>query len=125
MDTTTAVKSLNALAQSTRLEAFRLLVMEGEAGLAAGRIASALNVPHNTLSTHLGILENAGLVQARRESRSIIYSVDFGGTRALMGFLMKDCCQGSAELCQPVLDNIVPACCGDNISGDQNETNAH
>ena len=55
-------KSLGALAQESRLNAFRLLVRSGPDGLAAGEIARQLSIPHNTLSSHLSILSNAGLI---------------------------------------------------------------
>jgi DNA-binding transcriptional ArsR family regulator len=111
MDNDAAIRALGALAQASRLEAFRLLVRAGDAGLPAGEIARALGVPHNTLSTHLGILGNADLVRSRREGRRVIYRADFDGTRALLGFLLEDCCQGSPELCAPVLDSMLTECC--------------
>jgi len=111
MDINTTVKSLGALAQESRLAAFRLLVRRGDEGMAAGEIARTLSVPHNTMSSHLAILVNAGLINSRRESRSIIYSIDFSGTRELLSFLMEDCCQGQPELCAPVLDSVLPGCC--------------
>ena len=114
MDITTTVKSLGALAQESRLAAFRLLVRRGVDGMAAGEIARTLSIPHNTMSSHLAILVNAGLINSRRESRSIIYSIDFGGTRELLSFLMEDCCQGQPELCAPVLDSVLPGCCAPN-----------
>lgn len=98
-----AVEGLSALAQETRLAVFRLLVKAGPDGLPAGAIADALGVPPNTLSTHLGILARAGLVAARREGRSIIYSADQDGTAALLLFLVADCCGGRPELCAPLL----------------------
>jgi len=111
MDMSQAVKTLGALAQESRLETFRLLVRCGIEGMPAGKIAKALDIPHNTLSTHLTILVNAGLVNSHRESRSIIYSIDFDGTRGLLSFLMEECCQGRPEVCAPLLDSVLPACC--------------
>ena len=111
MEISTAVQSLGALAQETRLQAFRLLVQQGPKGLAAGDIARALTIPHNTLSSHLAILVNAGLISSRRESRSIIYSVNFKGARKLLGFLMQECCQGDEKVCTPVLDTLFEGCC--------------
>jgi DNA-binding transcriptional ArsR family regulator len=125
MDISTTVKALAALAQESRLNAFRLLVRGGPEGLAAGEIARQLNIPHNTLSSHLAVLANAGLLSSRRVSRSIIYSIDFDGTRELLAFLMEDCCQGQPELCAPVLDSLLPGCCAStDITGETNETNA-
>ena len=125
MDISDATRALGALSQESRLRAFRLLVRSGAEGIAAGKIAEALDIPHNTMSTHLATLVHAGLVSSRRESRSIIYRVDFDGTRELLAFLMEDCCQGQPELCSPVLDSLLPGCCNpnDNI-GDNHETNA-
>lgn len=111
MDINQATSALSALAQESRLAVFRLLVRAGSDGLCAGDIAEALEIRHNTLSTHLAILTRAGLLRSRRESRSIIYSVDFDGTRALLGFLLEDCCQGAPEICSPALDTVLPSCC--------------
>ena len=112
MQTAEATDALAALAQENRLSAFRLLVRAGSAGLAAGDIAQTLAIPHNTLSTHLAILSRAGLIRSRREGRNIIYSADFEGTRALLSFLLEDCCQGAPEVCNTALDTLLPACCG-------------
>jgi len=125
MDISITVKALGALAQESRLRAFRLLVRSGPEGLAAGEIARRLDVPHNTLSSHLAILSNAGLVVSHRESRSIIYRVNFAGTRELLAFLVEDCCQGQPELCAPLLDSLVPdGCATTSTSGDNHETHA-
>ena len=91
--------ALSALAQDTRLEVFRLLVTAGPEGASAGDIAQAIKVPAPTLSFHLKELEQAQLVASRRESRSIIYSANYGHMRALLAFLMEDCCRGRPEIC--------------------------
>ena len=107
----TASKALTALGQESRLRAFRLLIKQGPKGIAAGDVARRLGIPHNTLSAHLSILSNAGLVTSRRAGRSIIYAVDFDGMRGLLAFLMEDCCRGKPELCSPILDRLLPECC--------------
>ncbi len=76
-----------ALAQETRLEAYRLLLRYQPFGLAAGDIARLLAVPHNTLSAHMGVLQHAGLVRSRREGRSIIYAAEPSRFMAAAGFL--------------------------------------
>lgn len=111
MDVMIAARTFAALSQKSRLEAFRLLVRCGSEGISAGDIARSLGIPHNTMSSHLAILVNAGLLTSRRESRSVIYSIDFEGTRALLAFLMEDCCQGRPEVCAPLLDSVLPECC--------------
>ena len=114
MDISDAARALGALSQESRLRAFRLLVRSGADGIAAGKIAETLDIPHNTMSTHLATLVHAGLVSSRRESRSIIYSIDFDGTRELLAFLVEDCCQGQPEVCLPVLESLLPGCCAAN-----------
>jgi ArsR family transcriptional regulator, arsenate/arsenite/antimonite-responsive transcriptional repressor len=113
MDVIAATESLAALAQETRLRAFRLLVEAGPEGMPAGEIARRLGVPHNTLSVHLAQLTRAGLARSRRESRSIIYLADLAGVRDLIAFLVQDCCHGRPEACGPLLDAVLPlaACC--------------
>jgi DNA-binding transcriptional ArsR family regulator len=94
-----ALTALAALAQDTRLAVFRHLVVAGPEGSAAGDIAQAVKVPAPTLSFHLKELEQARLVTSRRESRSIIYSANYERMRALLAFLMEDCCRGQPEIC--------------------------
>jgi DNA-binding transcriptional ArsR family regulator len=111
MDMETAVRALGALAQGRRLEAFKLLVRAGKRGMPAGEIARELGMLPNTLSSHLAILSQGGLVASRREGRSIIYFLDLGGTRQLLSFLMEDCCQGRPEVCEPLLSALLSDSC--------------
>jgi len=94
-----ALAALAALGQPTRLEIFRLLIRREPQGLAAGAIADAINCPHNTLSSHLSILARSGLVRGARNGRFIIYHANVEGMRALLGFLVTDCCDGHPEPC--------------------------
>lgn len=110
MQLPTAVEALSALAHGHRLAAFRLLVRAGGEGLPAGEIARELGVLPNTLSTHLAILGHAGLVQSRRDGRSVIYTADYDGMRGLLGFLVADCCAGRPEICAPLAD-AAQSCC--------------
>lgn len=95
-----AVEGLSALANSNRLAVFRLLVKAGPDGLAAGEIAREIGVSASTLSAQLTILANAGLVRSRRMGRSIIYAADYQRMRALLDFLVADCCAGHPEICE-------------------------
>ena len=96
-----ALAALAALAQDNRLDAFRLLVEAGPEGMPAGSIANALKLAPNTLTFHLDRLRDAGLVNVRREGRSMIYSAQFDTMNALLGFLTENCCQGAQEACTP------------------------
>jgi ArsR family transcriptional regulator len=104
MEIKEAAGKLAALSQETRLGVFRLLLVEGPDGMAAGDIARHLDVPPSTLSSHLSVLENAGLIGSTRVKRSIRYAVDIAGARALIGFLTEDCCQGNPAICGPAFD---------------------
>jgi len=106
MKTEDAVARLSALAQETRLELFRKLVRRGSAGLAAGALAEALAVPAPTLSFHLAALERVGLVAARREGRSIVYTASYPAMEELLGFLLENCCADGA--CAPVSNLVAP-----------------
>ncbi|MGZ3376366.1 MAG: ArsR/SmtB family transcription factor [Phenylobacterium sp.] len=110
MESPAAVTALSALAHAGRLAVFRLLVQAGPQGLAAGEIARATESLANTLSANLNILAAAGLVAARRDGRSIIYTADYDRMRGLLAFLMEDCCGGKPEICAP-LAAVASQCC--------------
>lgn len=94
MEKSFAISALAALAQETRLDIFRTLVQAGPAGLAAGSIATHLDIPSATLSFHLKELRSARLVRCERQGRLRIYSPDFTITNELIHFLTANCCQG-------------------------------
>ena len=110
MESENAILALAALAQSTRLDVFRLLVKHEPEGLAAGDIARALAVPQNTMSSHLGVLSRAGLVSAQRFSRSIVYRADLSRFQDVMLFMLRDCCDGRPEICAPLVQSLTPCC---------------
>lgn len=110
MEIKTAVTALSALAQETRLAAYRALVAAGEAGLPAGEIASRLDVPPATLSFHLKELTHAGLVKSRSEGRFVIYAADYAAMSGLLNFLSEECCGGRPELCLPVAKTACKTC---------------
>jgi ArsR family transcriptional regulator, arsenate/arsenite/antimonite-responsive transcriptional repressor len=49
-------------------------------------------------------------VRASRDGRSVRYSADMTGFRDLLAYLMEDCCNGSPELCRPVIDAVICDC---------------
>ena len=108
MENEQAVLALAALAQSTRLQAFRILVKHEPDGLAAGDLARALEVPQNTLSAHLSILSRAGLVRSERRSRSVVYSADLAEFQKVALYLLQDCCGGRPEICAPLIESLQP-----------------
>jgi ArsR family transcriptional regulator, arsenate/arsenite/antimonite-responsive transcriptional repressor len=110
MDNLEVIYALSALAQTTRLDTFRLLVNREPDGVAAGELARLVAIPQNTMSTHLAILARAGLVRGKRHSRSIIYRADLHRFREVTLFLLKDCCGGSPEICAPLIADLRPSC---------------
>ena len=110
MDNNSAITTLGALAQGTRLDAFRLLVRHEPDGLSAGEVARQLDIPQNTMSVHLATLARAGLIHPERRSRVINYRADLDRLRLLTLFLVKDCCGGKAELCEPLVAELTPCC---------------
>jgi DNA-binding transcriptional ArsR family regulator len=100
-----ALSAFAALSQGTRLAIVRLLVRAGPHGVPAGAVAEAVGVSPSNVSFHLKELERAGLIEARREARSIIYRANYEGLRDLISFLMKDCCASNRDICGPTLAN--------------------
>src|SRR4051795_8250934 len=101
MEKTPAVAALAALAQENRLDVFRLLIEAGPDGLAAGQIAARLKLAPNTLTFHFDRLRMAGLVNVRRDGRSMIYSARFEVMNELLGYLTDQCCGGEPSKCLP------------------------
>lgn len=110
MDNKTALSAFAALAQETRLDAFRLLIKAGQDGMAAGEIAEALGARQNTMSANLSVLHQSGLIRSRREGRSIRYFADMNGVSGLLAFLVEDCCGGRPETCQPLIRELSCLC---------------
>tara|TARA_R110002124_G_scaffold250589_6_gene415702 strand:+ start:6655 stop:7011 length:357 start_codon:yes stop_codon:yes gene_type:complete len=110
MESNNAIDVFAALSQSTRLDTFRLLMSFEPEGLPAGEIARRLEVPQNTMSSHLRILARAGLIESERHSRSIVYRAVVNRVRELASFLVQDCCGGRPELCEPLVAEFTPCC---------------
>jgi DNA-binding transcriptional ArsR family regulator len=113
METTRAVQTLSALAQSSRLSIFRLLVQAGPQGLAAGSIGEKLDLPPATLSFHLAGLTRAGLADSRQDGRFVIYTANFPNMNQLVDFLTENCCGGQS--CAPA------ACQTETMKGKEDE----
>lgn len=109
METDDAAFAFAALGQATRLDLLRVLLDAGPSGVAAGELANRLGVPSSTLSFHLRALDQAGLIAATRQGRSLVYAVQFARLRALLAFLVEACCGGEPDRCGDlgrILDTI-------------------
>lgn len=96
MTETEAVRALGALAQGSRLQIFRALVVAGQGGLTPSRLSEALGVASTALSFHLKELLGAGLVTQQRDGRNLIYRAEFAHMNQLLAYLTRHCCQGEA-----------------------------
>ncbi|MEG3159381.1 metalloregulator ArsR/SmtB family transcription factor [Sphingomonas sp. LB2R24] len=86
MEIDRAVIAFSALAQATRLRTLQLLVDRNGDGVRASDIAISLDIPPNTMSTHLAILNRAGLVKSVRNGREVVFSADAKTVNELLGF---------------------------------------
>jgi len=100
MEMKQAIQCLSALAQETRLSAFRLLVERGPEGLTPGELSAELDIPGPTLSFHLKELAHAGLVSTERRGRSLAYRARVSRVDRLLDYLTANCCGGDADLCR-------------------------
>ena len=78
--------TIRALADPTRREILRML-REGE--LAAGEIAARFEMTAPTVSHHLSVLKDAGLVQTERNGRSVVYSLDTTVVQEFLGEILQ------------------------------------
>ncbi|MEO9899222.1 MULTISPECIES: metalloregulator ArsR/SmtB family transcription factor [Alphaproteobacteria] len=103
MDQEHAIDAFAALAQPTRIAAFRLLVQVGPGGLPALEISRRLGTIPSTLSGHLAILKRAGVLTSSRHQREIHYAANLTAVNDLVSFLIADCCGGKVENCSEIL----------------------
>lgn len=90
MEKSAIVEAFAAIAQTTRLDALRLLLDHSPEGLPSGDIGRLLDVPQNTMSSHLNVLKRAGLVQTQRVGTTIIYRPNTELVWRLVEFLATD-----------------------------------
>jgi DNA-binding transcriptional ArsR family regulator len=106
MDSNLVVRALGALAHESRLAIFRLLVVAGPEGMAAGEIAQQVGLSPSSLSFHLKDLAHADLVKPRQDGRFVIYTANFDAMTGLIGFLTDNCCAG-----EPCAATNLADCC--------------
>ena len=103
---------LAALGHPIRLSILRHIVQGEQAGTPAGEIQQALGIPASTLSHHLSTLSAAQLVGVERQGTTLRYRADFDTLRALIAFILEDCCRrdsGKEACCLPAAAENLPA----------------
>ena len=68
-----AVAAFRALGDENRMQIVRLLVQEE---LCAGELLQSLHIVQSTLSHHMKILTESGVVQCKRQGKRAYYSID-------------------------------------------------
>ena len=97
-DLAVAASTFAALGSEQRLAVLRCLVRAGTDGLSIGELGQRTGVTGSTLTHHMKILSQAGLVRQQKQGRSIICAaVAYDELRALSAFLLKECCADSDE----------------------------
>jgi len=88
-----AASTFAALGSEQRLSVLAALVRASPEGLSIGRLGENCGVTGSTLTHHMRILTQAGLVSQVRQGRSIICAaVEFGRVQALSAYLLRECC---------------------------------
>ena len=93
-----AIDILRALSQETRLRIVRYLVGRGDEGATASEIGREVNATSSRASFHLSALRHAGVVSSERQSRSVIYRIDFDLLGQVISFLLDDCCSTRPDI---------------------------
>lgn len=84
MDSVTFAK---AMADNTRQQIMRLLCCQW---ICVGDIVEKTGVSQPTVSHHLGILREAGLVDTRREGKQVFYTLNQEAVAVCCGMLMQN-----------------------------------
>ena len=84
MDSVTFAK---AMADETRQKIMRLLCCQW---MCVGDVVSHTGVSQPTVSHHLGILREAGLVTSRREGKQVFYTLNQDAVAVCCGMLMEN-----------------------------------
>jgi ArsR family transcriptional regulator len=91
-----AASTFAALGSEQRLLVLRCLVRAGPDGLSIGSLGEKSGVTGSTLTHHLKILTQSGLIHQTRIGRSTICAaVAFEHVQELSNFLLSECCSES------------------------------
>ena len=82
----TCVDFCRALADNTRQTILKMLQEKGE--MCVGDIVDAFDMSQPTISHHLGILKNIGLVSSRKEGKQVFYSINQDNVEECCGLIM-------------------------------------
>ncbi|MDZ7865981.1 MAG: helix-turn-helix domain-containing protein [Acidovorax sp.] len=113
MDKIAATSVFESLSSPVRLDVFRLLVKQGPAGMVAGEIASALDLPPTNLSFHLKAMTHASLLTVEQEGRYQRYRTNISVMVEVIAYLTAECCAGNPGQC---VELSGPTGCGEVVA---------
>lgn len=88
-----AASTFAALGSEQRLGVLNALVRAGPGGLSIGELGARSGVTGSTLTHHMKVLAQAGLVSQERRGRSIICAAAaYDTVEALSRYLLSECC---------------------------------
>ncbi len=100
-DLAVTASAFAALGSEQRLFVLRTLVRAGPDGLSIGDLGQRSGVTGSTLTHHMKILAQAGLVRQTRQGRSIICAaVAYPELSALADYLLHECCADAPAPCK-------------------------
>lgn len=99
MNSENAAQCFGNLGHQRRLEIIRLLVKSAPAGLTMGQIANQTKIPDSTLTHHIILLEQSGLIKREQENQSLICTVNIKLIKELAKYLLDECCVNSKKSC--------------------------
>lgn len=96
-----AASRFAALGSEQRLGVLNTLVRAGPEGLPIGELGRRSGVTGSTLTHHVKILAQAGLVRQVKQGRSIICAADHQTVEVLSQYLLSECCadRGAGASC--------------------------
>ena len=81
-----------ALGSEQRLSVLITLVRAGPDGLTIGELGERTGVTGSTLTHHMRVLSQSGLVAQTRDGRRILSTADYDAVETLAEFLTSQCC---------------------------------
>jgi DNA-binding transcriptional ArsR family regulator len=96
LDIAQMASAFAALGSEQRLSVLRALVRAGKDGLSIGELGERTGVTGSTLTHHVKLLAQTGLVEQEKTGRTIRCVVSYARARELSEYLLKECCADSA-----------------------------
>lgn len=92
-----AASSFQAMGSDARLSVLRALIRAGDTGLNVGDIQHRTGIPASTLSHHIRVLADAGVIEQHRQGRATMTRAAFDHLRDLADFILSECCNDAPE----------------------------